>query len=151
MYQHHRGEFSLDTRSKLALARGMSARDYFTAQQVRTWAMDVFEDIFTKQKIDVIMSPVTASTAPRIKDVPSTDIASVAKLMRYASVYNMIGAPAVSVPVGYDEHNLPIGLQLAAVHWHEHKLLRLANVAEQALVRRAPRVFFDILGDALKP
>ncbi len=128
----------------------MSARDYYAAQQTRTWAMEMFEDIFTRQKIDVIVSPVTAATAPRIKDAPSTDIASVAKLMRYANPYNMIGAPAVSVPVGYDEFNLPIGLQLAADHWQEHKLLRLSNVAEQVVARRAPSVFFDVLGNALK-
>jgi aspartyl-tRNA(Asn)/glutamyl-tRNA(Gln) amidotransferase subunit A len=111
--------------------------------------MGMFEDIFTRQKVDVIASPVAAATAPRIKDTPSTDIASVAKLMRYASVYNMIGAPAVSVPVGYDESNLPIGLQLAADHWDEHTLLRLSNVAEQAVARRAPSVYFDVLGNAL--
>lgn len=112
--------------------------------------MEMFEDIFTRQKIDVIVSPVTASTAPHIKDSPSTDMASVAKLMRYANLYNMVGNPAVSVPVGYDALNLPIGLQLAADHWQEHKLLRLSNVAEQAIARRAPSVFFDVLGNALK-
>jgi Asp-tRNA(Asn)/Glu-tRNA(Gln) amidotransferase A subunit family amidase len=128
----------------------MSARDYYAAQQTRTWALDMFEDIFTRQKIDVILSPVTAATAPRIKETPSTDTGSVAKLMRYASVYNMIGAPAVSVPVAYDAFNLPIGLQMAADHWDEHILLRLSNVAENSLARRAPRVFFDILGEAIK-
>jgi Asp-tRNA(Asn)/Glu-tRNA(Gln) amidotransferase A subunit family amidase len=148
-YQQYRQDFSLDTRTKLALARAMSARDYYAAQQTRTWAMGMFEDIFTRQKVDVIASPVAAATAPRIKDTPSTDIASVAKLMRYASVYNMIGSPAVSVPVGYDESNLPIGLQLAADHWDEHTLLRLSNVAEQAVARRAPSVYFDVLGNAL--
>eukprot|EP00029_Vermamoeba_vermiformis_P000912 TRINITY_DN11085_c0_g1_i1.p1 TRINITY_DN11085_c0_g1~~TRINITY_DN11085_c0_g1_i1.p1 ORF type:complete len:611 (-),score=195.06 TRINITY_DN11085_c0_g1_i1:44-1672(-) len=149
-YQQHRQDFSLDTRTKLAVARAMSARDYYAAQQTRTWAMEMFEDIFTRQKIDVIVSPVTASTAPHIKDSPSTDMASVAKLMRYANLYNMVGNPAVSVPVGYDALNLPIGLQLAADHWQEHKLLRLSNVAEQAIARRAPSVFFDVLGNALK-
>ncbi|CAG8756610.1 23098_t:CDS:2, partial [Dentiscutata erythropus] len=50
---------------------------------------------------------------------------------RYAQLANFIGIPAVTVPAGYDDKNLPIGLQFMAKWYDEATLLRVAKVSEE--------------------
>jgi amidase len=42
--------------------------------------------------------------------------------------FNYSGHPALSVPAGFDDHGLPLGVQLAAARWQEGKLFALARV-----------------------
>jgi Asp-tRNA(Asn)/Glu-tRNA(Gln) amidotransferase A subunit family amidase len=58
---------------------------------------------------------------------------------------NLTGLPAISFPAGYNEAGLPIGMQAMGRAWEEPTLLRLALVAEQAVERQAPRVYYGIL------
>lgn len=67
------------------------------------------------------------------------------ELMRYAFPSNLAGLPAITFPVGYDEHELPVGMQAMGRHWDEALLLRLAYVVEQSVARRRPRMFYPIL------
>ena len=51
----------------------------------------------------------------------------------YAMMMDMAGIPAVTVPCGFSSSALPIGLQLAADHYKEGRLLRAAYSLEQEL------------------
>jgi len=42
------------------------------------------------------------------------------------------GLPVISVPCGFTQSGLPIGLQIAGPHWREDLVLRLAHAYEQA-------------------
>jgi aspartyl-tRNA(Asn)/glutamyl-tRNA(Gln) amidotransferase subunit A len=42
------------------------------------------------------------------------------------------GLPAISVPCGFTNKGLPIGLQIAGPQWREDLVLRLAHAYEQA-------------------
>ena len=44
---------------------------------------------------------------------------------------NLAGLPAISVPVGVDKNNLPIGVQLMAPRFQEAELLKIANNIEK--------------------
>ena len=46
--------------------------------------------------------------------------------------YDLNGFPAVSVPCGFSEAGLPIGLQIAAKPYEDHVALRAAFAYEQA-------------------
>ena len=46
--------------------------------------------------------------------------------------YDLNGFPAVSVPCGFSEAGLPIGLQIAAKPYQDHVALRAAYAYEQA-------------------
>jgi len=50
---------------------------------------------------------------------------------RYTSPYNLAGNPAVSLPCGITEGNLPAGLQLAAAVGNDELLLSAARVYEE--------------------
>jgi amidase len=48
------------------------------------------------------------------------------------SVANVTGQPAISVPAGFDENDLPVGVHLMARHCDEQTLLQVAAQLEQA-------------------
>jgi len=54
-----------------------------------------------------------------------TDIATISS--------NLVGAPALSMPVGFDKNNMPIGLQIIAKNLDELTLLQSAYALEQDL------------------
>ena len=63
-------------------------------------------------------------------------------IMRFAFPANLNGMPAISVPVGYDNSGLPIGMQFMGRPWEEHLLLRVAERVESLVERQRPRVWF---------
>jgi len=49
----------------------------------------------------------------------------------FTGPYNLTGLPAISVPAGFTEGGLPVGIQFAAGYFKEDKLLELAHIYEQ--------------------
>ena len=143
-YRQSRTKFGLDVRSNLALGRAFSASDYILAQRARTHAMQAFR--LALEQVDVIATPTTAITSPPIQpdSLPDgdSDLSTLTEIMRFAVAANFTGLPAISMPAGYDEGNLPVGLQLMARAWNEALLLRLAHAAEQLVERREPALYY---------
>jgi aspartyl-tRNA(Asn)/glutamyl-tRNA(Gln) amidotransferase subunit A len=54
------------------------------------------------------------------------------RLLRNTRPFNVWGLPAISLPCGFTQSGLPIGLQIAGPHWREDLVLRLAHAYEQA-------------------
>jgi aspartyl-tRNA(Asn)/glutamyl-tRNA(Gln) amidotransferase subunit A len=79
---------------------------------------------------DVILSPTTLIAAPP-RDGEDA-VAAAQRLTANTSPFNLTGLPAVSVPCGFTQAGLPIGLQLAAGPWREGLLLRVARAYEHA-------------------
>ena len=131
----------------LALTHAFSAYDYIKAQRMRTRALAAFDDIF--RRVDVILTPATAITAPLIPPGgatgPWSDLSADTEVMRFVFPGNLAGLPALSFPVGYDAEGLPIGMQAMGRHWAEATLLRVAYVAEQHLQRRRPARYYPLL------
>ncbi len=49
----------------------------------------------------------------------------------YTEWFNLLGTPAVSVPVGKSETGLPIGVQISARPWEEELVLSVAEILEK--------------------
>ncbi|CAG8512329.1 6178_t:CDS:2 [Dentiscutata erythropus] len=56
--------------------------------------------------------------------------------MMYTQLANFIGIPAITVPAGYNDKDLPIGLQFMAKWYDEAILLRVAKASEEILGSR---------------
>ncbi len=56
----------------------------------------------------------------------------------YTVTANLAGIPGLSMPCGFSQEGLPIGLQIQAPHFQEAKLLRLAHALEKALDVQKP-------------
>ncbi|KAK4777211.1 hypothetical protein SAY86_005899 [Trapa natans] len=138
-----------DVRINMALFRSFGASDYVAAQRLRRRLMHHHMEIF--KKVDFIVTPTTGMTAPQIPasalDFGETNMQVTGYLMRFIIAANLLGLPAISVPVGYDKEGLPIGLQLIARPWNEASLLRLASAVEELCggPRKRPSSFYDVL------
>ncbi|KAJ4843118.1 hypothetical protein Tsubulata_002902 [Turnera subulata] len=138
-----------DTRTSVALFKSFSAADYVAAQCLRRRLMYFHMEIF--KKVDVIVTPTTGMTAPIIPPNAlkhgETDMQVTAYLMRFVTTANLLGFPAISVPVGYDKQGLPIGLQIIGRPWGEATILRLASAVEElcAKSRKQPASYYDVL------
>ncbi|MFH1130999.1 MAG: amidase [Pseudomonadota bacterium] len=143
----HRKDFAHDTRLNLAIAQQLKASDYVHAQRHRVRLCTHFDHAL--EQIDAIVTPTTACTAPVIpKDALKTGESNLAvtdKIMRFTSAANLTGLPAISLPAGYDQNGLPIGIQLIGRAFEEHLLLRIADAADDLVHRCQPKVYFRLL------
>jgi Asp-tRNA(Asn)/Glu-tRNA(Gln) amidotransferase A subunit family amidase len=105
----HRRDFGLDVRVSLALARALTSRDYAQAQRVRTRAIAHVERVLAQ--VDAIATPATGITAPRLRaDALSdgeSDLTTTLEIMRFSTLANLTGHPAISIPAGYDGAGCP--------------------------------------------
>lgn len=106
------GRLTYDSRLNIALFRSYSASDYVAAQCLRRRVMHFHMEIF--KKVDIIVTPTTAMTEPIISPtaltVGESNMRVSGNLMRFIVAGNLLGFPAISVPVGYDKQGLPIGM-----------------------------------------
>ncbi|OGN73650.1 MAG: hypothetical protein A2X25_14915 [Chloroflexi bacterium GWB2_49_20] len=146
-YAEHHKEHGLDVRTNLALAKAFTASDYVQAQRVRTRLIANFNNAM--ENVDMILTPSTGLVAPAIPTgaLPdgNSDLTTVIEILRFTTPANLTGQPAISFPVGYNPHGLPIGMQAIGHAWQEASLLGLALVAEQLVVRREPRVHYNLM------
>jgi len=106
-----------------ALSAGYYDAYYLKAQKVRQLISEDFKKVF--QKVDVIMGPVSPTTAfeiGAIKDSVSMYLADI-----YTLSVNLAGLPGISIPVGFS-NNLPVGLQMIGNYWSEEILLNTAHL-----------------------
>lgn len=142
-------ELTYDSRTNLVLFQSFTASDYVAAQRLRRRVMYHHMEIL--KKVDVIVTPTTGMTAPVIPPealkVGETDLQVTGNLMRFIIAPNLLGLPAVSVPIGYDNQGLPIGLQIIGRPWAEASILRLAAAVEDLCPepKKKPMSYFDIL------
>jgi aspartyl-tRNA(Asn)/glutamyl-tRNA(Gln) amidotransferase subunit A len=91
-------------------------------------------ELFTR--IDVLATPTVPVPAPRLLDYPRTFDEVLAweadSMLRNTRPFNGFGIPAVTVPCGRTDEDLPIGLQFAAGPWQERRALALALVYQSA-------------------
>jgi Asp-tRNA(Asn)/Glu-tRNA(Gln) amidotransferase A subunit family amidase len=132
--------FGDDTRINLAIGRHFTAAD--RVQALRHRQLITRECLAQFATVDAVLTPTCATTAPLISErsLPGgeSNLSVIDALMRFVRQANVTGLPAISVPAGYDERGLPVGVQLMARPYEEHLLFRLARVVEAATPHRAP-------------
>jgi Asp-tRNA(Asn)/Glu-tRNA(Gln) amidotransferase A subunit family amidase len=115
------GEFA---RLRLLAAHAYAPGAYLRAQQARAVARAGFERAL--DGVDLLSTPTMPGGAPAL-GVPAPT--------RFTAPFNLLGWPAISVPVGVTAGSLPLGLQLVGPPWAEAQVLRAARVVERALQR----------------
>ncbi|MGB8468333.1 MAG: Asp-tRNA(Asn)/Glu-tRNA(Gln) amidotransferase subunit GatA [Candidatus Babeliales bacterium] len=111
------------------LSAGHADDFYGGAQKVQQLIRQEYAQIF--KTIDCLFTPTTPTTAFRFGAFDSDKLQM--DLQDYFTCpVNLAGIPAVSVPCGMGNNNLPIGMQLIGPHLSEGLLLRVADAFEQA-------------------
>ena len=121
-------------RLRLEAGYFISADDYLRAQQARTLFRRQSNELL--EQVDLIAGPATPVTAPPLlateMQVGSTTMGVTAALTQYTRPFNINGFPAITVPCGFSDQGLPIGLQLGGRPFDEPTVLRAAHAYEQA-------------------
>jgi Asp-tRNA(Asn)/Glu-tRNA(Gln) amidotransferase A subunit family amidase len=110
------GEFA---RLRLLSAHAYAPGAFIRAQQVRAAGRREFEE--RCRGLDLLSTPTMPGPAPRLGVPAST---------RFTAPFNLLGWPAISVPVGRTAERLPLSLQLVGRPWEEATVLRAAVVVE---------------------
>jgi len=110
-----------------ALSSGYYDAYYLKALKVRNLIRGDFAKAF--EKCDCIMMPVSPTPAFKIGEKIDDPLTMYLSDI-YTIAANLAGIPAISGPCGFDENNLPIGLQILAPAFAEDKLLRIARMFE---------------------
>lgn len=87
----------------------MTEEEYLLALEERKTASDALNEVFQTNKLDMIYFATYTSLGPHC------------------------GFPTLSLPVGMDESNMPIGTYFLAPYWQEHILIEVASALEQSL------------------
>jgi aspartyl-tRNA(Asn)/glutamyl-tRNA(Gln) amidotransferase subunit A len=112
-----------------ALSSGYYDAYYLKALKVRNLIRGDLVKAF--EQCDAIAMPVAPTTAFKIGEKVDDPLKMYLSDIYTISV-NLAGIPGISVPCGFDEDGLPIGLQLLAPAFTEDKLLRIARMFEAA-------------------
>ncbi len=134
MYKDTRNEgFGQEAKRRIilgtfALSYGYYDAYYLRAQKVRTLIKQDFDQAFNA--VDCIVTPTSPTAAfkigERIKDPLKMYLSDI-----FTISANLAGIPAISIPCGFTEEGLPVGLQIMAKHFNEEMLFRVAYTYEQ--------------------
>jgi len=122
-----------ETLRRIRTGEGISPEDAAQCkrelQEARKQIASVFNDV------DLLITPTTPTPAPVISELKANpDLLRPRELalLRNTRPMNVWGLPAISVPCGFTQSGLPIGLQIIGPHGGESEVLQLAHAYEQA-------------------
>ncbi len=111
-----------------ALSAGYYDAYYLKALKVRTLIQADFTEAF--KKVDVIMTPTAPTPAFKIGEMTADPLKLYLQDI-YTVPVNLAGVPGISVPCGFTQNNLPIGLQIIGRPLDEETVIRAAFAYEQ--------------------
>ncbi len=135
MYKKTRAEgFGAEVKRRIlvgtyVLSHGYYDAYYLKAQQVRRLIADGFQRAY--RQCDLILGP-TAPTAAFKLGAKTADPVQMYLNDIFTVAGNLTGAPAISIPCGFDRNGLPIGLQLQGNYFAEGLILNAAHRFQQA-------------------
>ena len=106
------------------LSSGYYDAYYLRAQKVRSLIRQDFEQAFTT--VDAIITPTTPTPAFKRGEKNNDPLAMYLNDIYTISV-NLAGLPALSLPVGMTQNNLPIGMQVIGKAFGEAEILSIAH------------------------
>ena len=136
LYNQSRAEgFSAEVRRRIligsyVLSAGYYDAYYIKAQKIRALIRSDFAKAF--EQCDVLLAPVTPDVAFSFAECArQTPVSAYAQDM-FTVPASLAGLPAISLPVGFGDSGLPLGVQLIAPSFEEGRLLAVAAKLEQA-------------------
>jgi aspartyl-tRNA(Asn)/glutamyl-tRNA(Gln) amidotransferase subunit A len=135
MYRRSRGEgFGAEVKRRImigtyVLSHGYYDAYYLQAQKLRRMIADDFQACFND--CDLIAGPVAPTVAWKLGDKGDDPVASyLADIFTLPA--SLAGLPGMSLPAGFGEGGMPVGLQLIGNYFQEGLLLQAAHAFQQA-------------------
>jgi aspartyl-tRNA(Asn)/glutamyl-tRNA(Gln) amidotransferase subunit A len=106
------------------LSHGYYDAYYLQAQKIRRMIANDFQAAF--QQCDVIAGPVAPTVAWKLGDKSDDPLANyLADIFTLPA--SLAGLPSMSIPVGFGDASMPVGMQLIGNYLQEAKLLNVAH------------------------
>lgn len=106
------------------LSTGYYDAYYRKAQKVRRLIKEDFDNVF--KQVDLLITPTTPTTAFKLGE-KSDDPLKMYLSDIYTTSANLAGLPGISIPIGRNSEDMPIGLQILSQQFDEEKILQLAK------------------------
>jgi len=125
-------DYGHDVRILLLTGSLLPAQAYYKAQKLRTMLRQQVLDFL--EKYDVLVLPTSGKGAqPLEQDPPITSKETASRLaFLFTRIFNLASCPAMSVPCGFDDRGMPVGLQIGARPGAEETIFKVAHAYEQA-------------------
>ncbi|MCL6453014.1 MAG: amidase [Alicyclobacillus sp.] len=127
-------EFGEDVRQRLESAAGIPGADVVRAYAFQRKFRAAATRVFETERIDAVVTPTTALAATDIGQskthIRAIEVPVRSHLTRYTNPWNFSGLPAISIPCGHTQDDLPVGLQLVGAPFADAKLLKMASQME---------------------
>ena len=125
-------DYGHDVRILLLTGSLLPAQAYYKAQKLRTMLRQQVLDFL--EKYDVLVLPTSGKGAqPLEQDPPVTSKETASRLaFLFTRIFNLASCPAMSVPCGFDDRGMPVGLQIGARPGAEETIFKVAHAYEQA-------------------
>jgi aspartyl-tRNA(Asn)/glutamyl-tRNA(Gln) amidotransferase subunit A len=121
-------KFGEDVRQRMEMGAAYTSGEYSLARRNQAVLRRKFEQFFNEY--DLLLTATTPITAPLLEGPDAVEQALT--LTRFTAPFNFSGFPAISLPCGFTDQGLPIGLQIVTRPWGEAALLRAAQAYESA-------------------
>lgn len=111
-----------------ALSAGYYDAYYGQAQKVRTLIKQDFEKVF--ESVDMIAAPIAPTTAFK-RGAHTEDPLAMYLEDVFTLPANLAGVPGLAFCCGFDNQNLPVGMQLMGPHFKEEVLFKAGHAYQQ--------------------
>ncbi|MEO9181094.1 MAG: amidase, partial [Acidimicrobiales bacterium] len=130
--QDHMSEFHVASREFLSVGLRVSVEEYLAARRRRYLYVRTLDELLADGGL--LLTPTVASSGWLADGRLSDDDAvhGLPPKVYSTALQNVTGHPALSVPFGTLSTGLPFGLQITAEHFHDFRLLDIADLFEGA-------------------
>ncbi len=135
-YKKTRGEgFGEEVKRRImmgtfCLSAGYYDAYYNKALKIRYFLKKKFSELF--KEVDFLINPTTPTTAYKIGEKISNPLEMYLSDI-FTITANLIGSPAISIPIGFDGKNLPMGMHILADEKKDAMLLNFTSSLEKII------------------
>jgi aspartyl-tRNA(Asn)/glutamyl-tRNA(Gln) amidotransferase subunit A len=132
-YPTRADRYSDETRAAIERGLTYSAGDYIRALRVRQTFTAEMEAVF--EQVDALVTPTLPVVAPRVDEIAHPLLVAGkpldGALLRLTFPFDISGQPALTIPCGFSQDGLPVGLQLVGRRFDEATVLRLGHAFQR--------------------
>ena len=132
--EERQGDYDPQVLRRLQNSVNTLAVDYIDAKRRKALFTEQYNHVMSG--LDVLISPTEPITAPKLGEdtvvINGEEKPTLNQLVLLNRPFNLTGMPSISVPCGFDEQGLPVGLQIAGKLYDEAMVLKVAYAYEQA-------------------
>ena len=128
----HTHEYHPETLRRISTGADVTTSNYIEKhqqmQRIRRQIIETFEEI------DLLITPTCPVPAPKIAELeaaPDQLRPTELVMLRNTRPFNVWGLPTISIPCGFSQSGLPIGLQITGAPGEEATVLALAHAYEE--------------------